>query len=180
MPESPVLVSIHVGAPRLINDGHGPAWSSAIFKPPVHGPVWLSRLNLVGDAQADLSVHGGPDKAVLAYSADHYPSWRNELNIPHLDSGGFGENFTILGQTERGLPWRYLPGGRGACGSLAAQVALLEAGAQMEPARPACPCSEDRQVWLIPARADRRQGHSGDCARALQAALSPVEHSRDC
>jgi MOSC domain-containing protein YiiM len=57
-------------------------------------------LNIAGDGQADLQNHGGPDKAVLAYSADHYPLWRNELPQLDLRPGGFGENLTIRGITE--------------------------------------------------------------------------------
>jgi MOSC domain-containing protein YiiM len=66
----------------------------------VDEPRWLGRLNLEGDAQADLRVHGGPDRALLAYSADHYPDWRAELGRPELPHGAFGENLTIAGLSE--------------------------------------------------------------------------------
>jgi MOSC domain-containing protein YiiM len=74
-------------------------WTTAFFKEPVAGPVWLARTNLAGDRQADLENHGGPDKAVLLYAASHYPRWREELGreLPH---GGFGENFTVEGMDE--------------------------------------------------------------------------------
>lgn len=62
-------------------------------------PVWLGKTNLVGDGQADLKLHGGPDKAVLAYVAEHYSFWRKELRLD-LQYGAFGENFTISGLTE--------------------------------------------------------------------------------
>ena len=75
-------------------------WTSGFVKEPVHGPVRLGRTNLNGDGQADLSVHGGVDKAILAYSADHYPVWREELGIDDLRYGAFGENFTIAGLDE--------------------------------------------------------------------------------
>jgi MOSC domain-containing protein YiiM len=100
------LVSIQVGKPRF----HGPdiglpepldhRWHSAFFKEPVAGPVRLTTTNLVGDQQADPRVHGGPEMAVLAYSADHYPAWREELGIPQMGPGGFAENFTISGHDE--------------------------------------------------------------------------------
>jgi MOSC domain-containing protein YiiM len=100
------LVSIQVGKPRF----HGPdvglaepldhRWHSAFFKEPVAGPVMLRSTNLEGDRQADPRVHGGPEMAVLAYSADHYPDWRAELGIPEMGPGGFAENFTISGQDE--------------------------------------------------------------------------------
>jgi MOSC domain-containing protein YiiM len=100
------LVSVQVGKPRF----HGPdvglpqpldhSWHSAVFKEPVAGPVMLQSTNLEGDRQADPRVHGGLEMAVLAYSADHYPAWREELGIPEMGPGGFAENFTISGHDE--------------------------------------------------------------------------------
>ncbi|MFV0443287.1 MAG: MOSC domain-containing protein [Planctomycetaceae bacterium] len=75
-------------------------WRTGFFKEPVHGPVLLRNKNLAGDGQADLVHHGGTDKAVLAYSAEHYPGWRQSMNNPSLPFGAFGENFTITGLTE--------------------------------------------------------------------------------
>jgi MOSC domain-containing protein YiiM len=74
-------------------------WTTAFFKEPVSGPVFLARTNLDGDRQGDPEHHGGPDKAVMAYAAAHYPRWREELGreLPH---GGFGENFTVEGADE--------------------------------------------------------------------------------
>jgi len=62
--------------------------------------VRLGVVNLEGDGQADLAHHGGPDKAVLSYSAEHYAGWRQMLNNPSLTHGAFGENFTVAGLTE--------------------------------------------------------------------------------
>jgi MOSC domain-containing protein YiiM len=75
---------------------------SAIDKQPVTGPVMVRRLNLDGDAQADLSVHGGPDKAVYCYPSEHYAAWSGELGRP-LDFGFFGENLTVSGLREDAL-----------------------------------------------------------------------------
>ncbi len=75
-------------------------WLTGFFKEPVEGPIWLGQTNLAGDGQADLKNHGGPDKAVLAYAADHYPAWRAELDRSDLPYGAFGENFTIAGLVE--------------------------------------------------------------------------------
>ncbi len=75
------------------------AWTTAFFKEPVAGPVFLGRTNLDGDRQADAKHHGGPDKAALAYAAAHYPAWHQELGR-ELPFGGFGENFTVEGQDE--------------------------------------------------------------------------------
>lgn len=75
--------------------------TTGIFKEPVIGPVTVRTLNLDGDAQADLSVHGGPDKAVYAYPVEHYESWRKELPDMELPHGVFGENFTTMGLLEK-------------------------------------------------------------------------------
>jgi MOSC domain-containing protein YiiM len=73
---------------------------TGIFKEPVAGRVRVRRLNLQGDGQADLSVHGGRDKAVYAYPSEHYPFWRNELPGQTLEPGAFGENLTTEGWWE--------------------------------------------------------------------------------
>jgi MOSC domain-containing protein YiiM len=95
----PKLISIQVGVPRtVIRDG----WevSTGIFKAPVEKRVQLHWLNLVGDQQADLTVHGGQNKAVYAYPSEHYPFWKNELPGTDLTWGAFGENFTTSGLLE--------------------------------------------------------------------------------
>ncbi|MEZ4522394.1 MAG: MOSC domain-containing protein [Thermomicrobiales bacterium] len=98
------LVSIQVGMPKIFGDEGGfrpdRSWSSAILKESVTGPVWLGELNLAGDRQDDLAVHGGPDQSILGYSAGHYPHWREELDRPEFPYGAFGENFTIDGLDE--------------------------------------------------------------------------------
>jgi MOSC domain-containing protein YiiM len=86
----------------LYPDGpRGKPWRTAFFKQPIQGPVSVHATGLAGDGQADSSVHGGVDKAVLAYSADHYPLWRDELAIDELHHGGFGENLTIRSLCEQ-------------------------------------------------------------------------------
>jgi MOSC domain-containing protein YiiM len=101
----PVVLSIQVGLPRQLGtdgaeDPMDRPWTSGFDKRPVSGPVRLGLTHLEGDGQADLVHHGGPDKAVLAYSANHYDAWRQELGIPGLPLGAFAENFTIHGLTE--------------------------------------------------------------------------------
>ena len=93
------LISVNVGLPREVawNGGSVP---TGIFKRPVRGPIRVERLNLVGDKQADLSVHGGPYKAVYAYPAEHYVYWRKELGGDDLPWGMFGENLTTEGLDE--------------------------------------------------------------------------------
>jgi MOSC domain-containing protein YiiM len=100
-----VLESVQIGEIRNLGsedavDVHDQPWTTGFFKVPVSGPVYVSMTNLDGDGQADLVNHGGLDKAVLAYSADHYPKWRNELQLPEMPYGAFGENLTISGLYE--------------------------------------------------------------------------------
>jgi MOSC domain-containing protein YiiM len=93
------VTSVNVGLPREV-EWRAEGVETAIFKAPVSGPVAVTRLNLAGDRQADLSVHGGPDKAVYAYPAEHYGYWREELPQVTLPSGSFGENLTVEGISE--------------------------------------------------------------------------------
>ncbi len=96
------LVSLNVGLPRIVEWNGGPV-ATGIFKDPVQGPVMLRTLNLEGDRQADLSVHGGVSKAVYAYPSEHYAFWKKELPDTELPYGMFGENFTTEGLTEAGV-----------------------------------------------------------------------------
>jgi MOSC domain-containing protein YiiM len=111
------LISVNIGRPRPVPH-EGRVVSTGIFKEPVAGPVFLRRLNLDGDGQADLRVHGGADKAVYAYPFEHYAFWeqecRNDFKNPlslegeggrsskraGFPYGQFGENFTITGWLE--------------------------------------------------------------------------------
>lgn len=93
------LVSVNVGKPRQV-PWKGETVTTAIFKAPVNHAVRLRTLNLDGDRQADLSVHGGAEKAVYAYPSEHYDFWRKELPGVELPWGSFGENFTTEGLQE--------------------------------------------------------------------------------
>jgi MOSC domain-containing protein YiiM len=93
------IISLNVGLPRIVHHGNGDVTTS-IFKSPVRGPRLLRRLNLDGDLQSDLTVHGGKNKAVYAYPSEHYEYWRKELPGVELTWGNFGENFTTEGLTE--------------------------------------------------------------------------------
>jgi MOSC domain-containing protein YiiM len=96
------LISLNVAQPRLVLN-HGEPVSTGIFKEPVTGRVTLRTLILEGDRQADLSVHGGPTKAVYGYPSEHYEFWKSELPEMHLPWGMFGENFTTEGLFESEL-----------------------------------------------------------------------------
>ena len=94
------VVSVNVGLPREV------VWkrrtvSTGIFKEPVAGRVKVRQLNLDGDRQADLTVHGGPEKAIYVYPAEYYAYWRKEFPEMELPFGMFGENFTVEGLDER-------------------------------------------------------------------------------
>ena len=93
------LISVNAGLPRQVA-WNGGSVTTGIFKQPVPGPIQVGRLNLVGDKQADLSVHGGPYKAVYGYPAEHYVYWRSELG-EGLPWGIFGENLTTEGLHEK-------------------------------------------------------------------------------
>lgn len=93
------LLSVNVGLPRDVVAGNRVVRTS-IFKVPVTGRIPIHDNNLAGDRQSDLSVHGGPAKAIYAYPHEHYAFWREQLPDIDLQPGHFGENLTIEGLTE--------------------------------------------------------------------------------
>lgn len=100
-----VLLSVQIGVPRTIGradavDPMDQVWTTGFLKEPVAGSVWLGRVNLAGDLQADLQNHGGPEKAVNVYPAEHYSHWERDLGLGALPYGAFGENFTTEGLLE--------------------------------------------------------------------------------
>ena len=103
------ILALHVGQVQTLDgDGYSAkAWTTGFFKTPVEGALWLgtpsldgTRAGLQGDAQGDLKFHGGPEKAVCVYPAEHYPFWRGDLGFDPFPFGAFGENFTLAGLTE--------------------------------------------------------------------------------
>src|SRR5580658_1015443 len=93
------VLSVNVGTPKQVPLKHETVLTS-IFKSPVEGRVAVRRHNIDGDRQSDLTVHGGPSKAVYCYPAEHYSYWRQELPDMELSYGIFGENLTTEGITE--------------------------------------------------------------------------------
>lgn len=93
------IISINVAMPKTIEIKGKPVLT-AIYKEPVAGSVWLGKLGLVGDGQADLTVHGGLHQAVYSYPIEHYDYWQKRLNTAPLALGTFGENFTVSGLLE--------------------------------------------------------------------------------
>lgn len=103
-----LLLSIQAGRPRdyVWRDpatGEFEMWTTAFYKEPVDGAVEVTRFGLARDAVADTRVHGGLDKALLAYAADHYTLWRREWEVNDLPYGGFGENLTLQGIEESNI-----------------------------------------------------------------------------
>lgn len=153
------IVSVSVGMPREhgVAGAANPmerAWITGFFKEPVAGPVRVGATNLDGDGQADLRVHGGPDKAVLLYAAAHYPAWNEELGFA-MPFGAFGENLTVEGMTE-------------------ADVCIgdvLEAGtARLQVSQPRGPCWKIARRWKIRDLSARvqRTGRTGWYVRVLR------------
>ena len=96
------ILSVNVGLPKEVT-WQGKLVTTGIFKEPVNAPVMMRTLNLEGDRQADLTVHGGVTKAVYAYPSEHYGYWRTELPGVDLPWGMFGENFTTEGLFEEAV-----------------------------------------------------------------------------
>ena len=93
------IVSINVATP-VAAEYRGHQVLTGIFKKPVTGSVWIRKHNIDGDQQADLRVHGGPDKAVYVYPSEHYSDWQARLEVEALVWGAFGENLTTAGLIE--------------------------------------------------------------------------------
>lgn len=93
------ILSVNVGLPRSVEWG-GRTVTTGFFKQPIKGPVALDVLNFAGDQQADLTVHGGPDKAVYAYDSAHYAHWKHQIDRDDWAPGLFGENLTTDGLIE--------------------------------------------------------------------------------
>ncbi len=136
------MVGVHVGVPRTIQPEHGRAWTSAVFKDPVAGPVVVTPDGLEGDEQADRRVHGGPDKAVCAYPALHYGSWERRLGLG-LGPGAFGENITVDGLDEADV----CIGDRHRLGT-----------ALVEVSQPRSPCHKIARRWEVHDLAAQFQG----------------------
>jgi len=155
--EEPRLLSVQVGKPRTL-DFEGLEWRSAIYKEPVEARLFLDRRNLEGDKQANTRYHGGPDKAVCCFPAEHYPFWREALcqTEETFRYGAFGENFTLAGLTEE----HACIGDIYAVGTARVQIT-----------QPRQPCINLARKWNTPELPARMidLGHSGFYLRVLQA-----------
>ncbi len=155
--------TLQVGMPRTFGDpdARDPEdrpWTSGIVKDPVEGPVWLHATHFEGDGQADLKHHGGPEMAVLAYCAEHYPAWHAELDPLRLPFGAFGENLTVTGLSEETV-------------SIGDTFEL--GGAIVQVSQPRSPCWKLARRWNVPDLVARvqRTGRSGWYLRVLKEGL---------
>jgi MOSC domain-containing protein YiiM len=144
------IEGVQVGKPAAVN-----GMRTAYGKRPVLGPVRVGRLNLEGDGQADRRYHGGPEMAVLAYSADHQSLWRCELAWPGMSPAAFGENLLVSGAAEDtvciGDVW-------------SAGTAVLQV------ASPRKPCRKISRYWNRPGLLQRvqRSGRTGWYLRVIE------------
>ena len=127
------LVSIQIGQPKTYFDDKG-TWETAFYKELVNGPISLTPNGLVGDGVANTETHGGPDQAVLLYSADHYPRWQTELQ-QEFPFGGFAENLTVSGMDENTV-----------CIDDVYQTGMVK----LQVTKPRIPCWKIARRWDIP------------------------------
>lgn len=154
------LVSVQIGQPRALGSEHAAdqfdkPWTTGIFKSTVTGPITVRRTHIDGDGQADLEHHGGPDKAICAFSADHYDHWRRALGRQDFLHGAFGENFTIRRLDENDV----CIGDVYALGAVRLQIS-----------QPRQPCWKLARKWRVKDLADRviKSGQTGWYFRVLE------------
>ena len=150
---TPRVLRQSVGEPA-VHDPAGKPWTSGFTKHRVAGPVSLRVDGLDGDGQADLKVHGGPDRAVLLYAADHYQAWARDDGI-HFPYAAFGENWTVSGLDER---------------SVCLGDVYAVGSAVVEVSQPREPCWKLCRRWNRPELAKRaaETGRLGWYARVLE------------
>jgi MOSC domain-containing protein YiiM len=156
----PRLLSIQAALPQTYGsdeaaDEHDRLWTTAFYKRPVAGVVRVAKSGLEGDRQADTKHHGGVDKALLAYSADHFPMWQIELPSFECTAGAFGENLTVAGIDESTV-----------CVGDIWQLGEV----QLEVSQPRQPCWKLSRRWRITdlARRVTHNGRSGWYLRVLE------------
>jgi MOSC domain-containing protein YiiM len=153
------IVSLRVGLPQKLTTAAGREWTTAIAKTPVEKPVLLGQENLQGDYQANRKYHGGPDKAICFYSAEHLPLWHEALQM-ELPYGAFGENITVAGLTE----------------DLVCIGDILEIGngdVRVQVSQPRQPCANVSKRWSRPDLPRRMEetGWTGFYTRVVQSGL---------
>ena len=128
------ILSLNVGLPRPVS-WRGRRIMTGIFKEPVEGRVRCARHNLEGDGQADLSVHGGPEKAVYAYPSEHYPYWRRELELEPCPGAPSAKTSPPRGGGRTRSTSATASGSARRSWSSPSRHALLQAGPEVRPRR---------------------------------------------
>ena len=149
-----ILRAVNVSQPLAV-EIEGRRYHTGIYKRAVSGRLWLGRLGLAGDGQADMEAHGGPHRALYVYPHEHYAVWANELERDDFDPGEFGENLTTIGLLEDDVCIGDIYG----IGEAAIQVS-----------QPRVPCYKLANKLGIPgfAKTFLRQNKSGFYARTVQ------------
>ena len=152
------LLSVNVALPKTV-EIDGKDVLTGIYKLPVKGRVWLGRLKLVGDGQADASVHGGAHQAAYCYPVEHYAYWQNRLNLLEMPYGTFGENFTISGLLEEDI-----------CIGDVLQIGDAKTGVKVQVTMPRIPCFKFGDKIGFPNILDEflHSGKSGFYLRVIQ------------
>lgn len=155
-PAAARIMAMHIGQPRTLRSSpDNRPWTTTFIRQPHPGPLSLSRLGLEGDRPADTRHHGGPDKAVLMYSAQHYPAWRQRYPEAGFGPGGFAENWTVEGLDEETV----------CIGDVYAVGTAL-----VEVCQPRVPCYKISKRWGIPSLTEevRASGWTGWYVRVLE------------
>lgn len=152
------LLSVNVALPKIV-EIDGKDVLTGIYKTPVKGRVWLGKLKLIGDGQADASVHGGEHQAAYCYPIEHYEYWQNRLALTDLPYGTFGENFTISGLLEEDI-----------CIGDTLQIGEAKTGVIVQVTMPRIPCFKFGDKIGFPTILDEflHSGKSGFYLRVLQ------------
>ncbi len=152
------LLSVNISPTKSV-EINGQQVLTGIYKTPVQGRVWLGKLTLLGDGQADTSVHGGEHQAVYCYPFEHFAYWQYRLKTPHLAYGTFGENFTVSGLIEEDI-----------CIGDILQIGDAKTGAVVQVTMPRIPCFKFGHKIGHPDILDEflRSGKSGFYLRVIQ------------
>ncbi|MES2501919.1 MAG: MOSC domain-containing protein [Pseudomonadota bacterium] len=152
------LLSVNISPTKSV-EINGQQVLTGIYKTPVQGRVWLGKLTLLGDGQADTSVHGGEHQAVYCYPFEHFAYWQYRLKTPHLAYGTFGENFTVSGLIEEDI-----------CIGDVLQIGDAKTGAVVQVTMPRIPCFKFGHKIGHPDILDEflRSGKSGFYLRVIQ------------
>lgn len=147
------IVSIQIGQPQTYTDEQG-SWETAFFKEPVTGSIELTPAGLIGDGVANTQHHGGPDQAVMLYSAEHYPLWQAELG-KEFPFGAFAENLTVSGLDEN---------------TVRIDDVYQIGAVRLQVTKPRIPCWKIARRWAIPDLTKRatQTSRTGWYCRVLQ------------